>query len=98
VTRPIHDRMPVILRDADTEAWLDPQRDPEFLRGLLVPYAAVPTTDAIAGRSRSERQLALAAAVPPGFEADLVAEPVSAYVNNPRNDGPQCVAVQRTLL
>ena len=32
------------------------------------------------------------------FESDLmVADPVDTYVNNPKNDGPQCVKVQRTL-
>jgi putative SOS response-associated peptidase YedK len=64
LTQPIHDRMPVILRDADLGHWLDPQCDAELLRSLLVPYAA----------------------------DDLVAEPVSAYVNSPQHDDSQCIA------
>lgn len=36
--RPIHDRMPVILRPQDFEAWLDPaQTDPEAILPLLRP-------------------------------------------------------------
>lgn len=34
---PAHDRMPVLLAEADWDAWLDPTRDPETLRGLLRP-------------------------------------------------------------
>lgn len=37
---PVHDRMPVILREADEALWLDPSAGPEALRGLLVPYDA----------------------------------------------------------
>ncbi len=36
--RLIHDRMPVVLRPEDEEAWLDPQSPPERLRALLAPY------------------------------------------------------------
>jgi putative SOS response-associated peptidase YedK len=39
LTRPIHDRMPVILADRDFELWLDPQQqDVEALQPLLRPY------------------------------------------------------------
>jgi putative SOS response-associated peptidase YedK len=38
---PIHDRMPVILRPADQDAWLDPdETEPEPLLALLKPYPA----------------------------------------------------------
>ena len=33
----------------------------------------------------------------PYLDERLVAEPVSTHVNNPRNDSPQCVEVQKTL-
>lgn len=37
---PIHDRMPVILDDADHAMWLDPElTEPEVLRPLLAPWA-----------------------------------------------------------
>jgi putative SOS response-associated peptidase YedK len=37
----IHDRMPVILDEADYDAWLDPsQQDRETLERLLVPFPA----------------------------------------------------------
>jgi putative SOS response-associated peptidase YedK len=40
VLRPIHDRMPVILRDEDYGRWLDPKlEDVGMLEGLLKPYA-----------------------------------------------------------
>jgi len=39
LTRPIHDRMPVILKPEDYDLWLDPQaKDPEVLKPLLQPY------------------------------------------------------------
>ena len=39
LTRPIHDRMPVILDCEDYELWLDPQiQDPRQLQGFLRPY------------------------------------------------------------
>ena len=38
VVRPLHDRMPVILRDAALETWLDPSvNDPARLEPLLAP-------------------------------------------------------------
>jgi len=37
---PIHNRMPVILRREDEDAWLDKQADPARLRALLSPYPA----------------------------------------------------------
>jgi len=35
---PLHDRMPVILRPDDYDAWLDPASDAGALQGLLQPY------------------------------------------------------------
>jgi putative SOS response-associated peptidase YedK len=40
VVRPVHDRMPVILRPEDFAAWLDPLGSPAGLRALLRPYPA----------------------------------------------------------
>ena len=41
LVRPIHDRMPVILRREDYDRWLDPAvTDAAMLGGLLVPYPA----------------------------------------------------------
>jgi len=40
---PIHDRMPVILRRADEDAWLDPSAPEPKLLSLLAPYDAAPT-------------------------------------------------------
>jgi putative SOS response-associated peptidase YedK len=40
LSRPIHDRMPVILRGADVEAWLDSGVDVKTLDSLLRPLAA----------------------------------------------------------
>lgn len=43
--RPIHDRMPVILREEDYDLWLDPTvKDGEQLQSLLHPYLAVDLT------------------------------------------------------
>ncbi len=41
---PVHDRMPVILREEGEERWLDPTSGPETLRALLVPCAAAELT------------------------------------------------------
>src|SRR5690606_13143671 len=39
LTRPVHDRMPVILDEADYDRWLDPDYfDKDELLKLLVPY------------------------------------------------------------
>ncbi len=39
LTRPIHDRMPVILKSEDYDLWLDPEvKDPYLLKPLLRPY------------------------------------------------------------
>jgi len=38
VMRPIHNRMPVILRPEDYGRWLDPQNSPAELLPLLRPY------------------------------------------------------------
>ena len=38
VMRPLHDRMPVILRADDDACWLDPRTPPDALRSLFVPY------------------------------------------------------------
>jgi putative SOS response-associated peptidase YedK len=37
VLAPIHDRMPVILPEDAWATWLDPDADPDTLKGLLVP-------------------------------------------------------------
>jgi putative SOS response-associated peptidase YedK len=36
--RPIHDRMPVILRPESEANWLDPEHQPDDLKELLRPY------------------------------------------------------------
>jgi putative SOS response-associated peptidase YedK len=41
LVQPIHDRMPVILPEADYTKWLDPKpRDPGELLEMLRPYPA----------------------------------------------------------
>ena len=50
VVRPIHDRMPVIIERSHEGDWLDPEADPEQLRGLLVPAA----DDLLVGREVSD--------------------------------------------
>lgn len=41
LTRPLHERMPVILRPQDYDLWLDGKiQQPERLRRLLVPYSS----------------------------------------------------------
>ena len=36
---PVHDRMPLILAQADVPRWLDPDANPEGLRRLFVPFS-----------------------------------------------------------
>lgn len=38
VMAPIHDRMPVILHEADYDAWLDPKTPPAVAQSLLKPF------------------------------------------------------------
>ena len=38
VLKPIHDRMPVILREEDEAIWLDPEVKADLLMKLIVPY------------------------------------------------------------
>ena len=65
LSRPIHDRMPVILRPEDEAKWLDQENDDiAGLVALLRPY-------------RSD---------------EMAVYEVSAFVNSPRNDSPQCIA------
>jgi putative SOS response-associated peptidase YedK len=40
LSRPIHDRMPVILCGADADAWLDPRVDAKAIVPLLRPFPA----------------------------------------------------------
>jgi putative SOS response-associated peptidase YedK len=41
VLKPIHDRMPVILKNEDYDFWLDGKiKDTSKLQNLLVPYSA----------------------------------------------------------
>ncbi len=64
VTRPIHDRMPVILSPTEYVLWLNPEfRDPRALLPLLKPYEA----------------------------GEMIAVPVTPYVNNPKHDDPACL-------
>jgi putative SOS response-associated peptidase YedK len=58
VTRPIHDRMPVMLEDAEQAPWLDPDASVAALIGLLDPYpenemVAYPVSRAV-NNSRNE--------------------------------------------
>ncbi len=64
VVRPVHERMPVILRSEDHAAWLNAAAPLAGLPALLRPY--------------------------PGD--DLVAVPVGRWVNDPRHEGPECLA------
>jgi putative SOS response-associated peptidase YedK len=40
LTKPIHDRMPVILPESAYAAWLDQKTKPDELLSLLTPYPA----------------------------------------------------------
>ena len=37
---PLHDRMPVILKDGQNQAWLDPGTPTEALKGMTTPFPA----------------------------------------------------------
>jgi putative SOS response-associated peptidase YedK len=64
LVEPIHNRMPVILRPARYDEWLDPHNDNvSALADLLAPYPA----------------------------DEMVAHPVSTFVNSPHNEGPECI-------
>jgi putative SOS response-associated peptidase YedK len=45
VVAPIHDRMPVILEQADEETWLDPETDETRLQELLAPTDDLAVTE-----------------------------------------------------
>lgn len=65
LARQVHDRMPVILDEADYPAWLDPAiQDGERLQSLFDPFPA----DRMSARR------------------------VNSFVNNARNEGPECIA------
>jgi putative SOS response-associated peptidase YedK len=49
--RPLHERMPVILRKVDEALWLDPNAKAGTVAALLVPFA----DDALKGLSLSRR-------------------------------------------
>jgi putative SOS response-associated peptidase YedK len=60
----IHQRMPVILREADYDRWLDRSyKDTDALQELIRPYSA----------------------------KDMEAFAVSRFVNNSKNEGPECL-------
>lgn len=40
LTKPVHDRMPVILTEEDSKIWMDPNQNPKDLQELLIPYPA----------------------------------------------------------
>lgn len=60
--RPVHDRMPVMLKPENFQRWINSETPCETLQTLLCPYPS----------------------------AELIATPVSAVVNNARNDVPEC--------
>jgi len=65
LVRPIHDRMPVILRPDDFQRWIEPgEREPADLLPMLTTYPA----------------------------GEMEAFAVSAAVNNPATETPECVA------
>lgn len=67
LVRPIHARMPVILAPDDRAAWLDPDGDPDELRGLLDPFpsAALAVTE-VSTRVNSPRHDDAACIAPAG--------------------------------
>lgn len=54
--RPIHDRMPVILRKDDAKRWLDPKTPHDALLKLLHPYEGKMQIDAVSTRVNNARQ------------------------------------------
>lgn len=62
--RPLHNRMPAILRPQDYNLWLDPEvQRPDLLQAVLIPYPA----------------------------EEMIAYPVSRWVNSPDHDDPRCI-------
>ncbi len=62
--RPLHNRMPAILRPQDYNLWLDPEvQRPDLLQAVLIPYPA----------------------------QEMIAYPVSRWVNSPDHDDPRCI-------
>ncbi|MDQ3798001.1 MAG: SOS response-associated peptidase, partial [Acidobacteriota bacterium] len=52
VLKPVHDRMPVILKPADYAQWLDPEENnTDRLQKLLAPYPAVEMTSHAVSKS-----------------------------------------------
>ena len=54
--RPIHDRMPVLLRARDAKRWLDPKTPHDELLALLKPYDGAMRLDAVSTRVNNARQ------------------------------------------
>jgi len=69
LVKPVHDRMPVVLRREDEQAWLDPATGAEELAKLLVPYApelmASHPVSRLAGVHRPAPRLGASAPSPP---------------------------------
>lgn len=63
VMKPIHHRMPVIIKEKDISKWLNPETDLITLKSMMRPVE----------------------------DAFFTCYPVSQYVNNSRNDGPNCI-------
>jgi len=64
IIKPIHDRMPVILKSENHDMWINPDiTDTEYISDFLKPY--------------------------PSEEMELYE--ISTFVNNPKNDSPECI-------
>jgi len=64
IIKPIHDRMPVILKSENHDMWINPDiTDTENISDFLKPY--------------------------PSEEMELYE--ISTFVNNPKNDSPECI-------